>query len=102
MGMSPRGGTAAPVTRINRLLRLLSMASEHERDTRDEQQRQHDFPERCLVNPSKQPEPKPRSCEKSWRPVTKNLAEISLVLLLDLAAAVDDERHFLAVLGCLD
>jgi hypothetical protein len=50
------------------------MASKHQRDARDEQQREHDFPERCFVNPSKQLEAKQVPPRRQGSPITKNLA----------------------------
>ena len=68
MGMSPRGGIAAPVIQIKRLQARLSTTLDQQRNARDEQQREHDFSEDCLVNSAKQLETKPGSTQQTRHP----------------------------------
>src|SRR5262245_33721964 len=73
------------------------MASDQERDTRDEQQRQHDFPERCFVNASKHLEPKPSSCEEARKLHHKEFSGVgsdcSLQTEPERAHQEDRDRH---------
>src|SRR5690348_14736782 len=73
------------------------MASEQERDTRDEQQRQHNFPERCFVNPSKQLKTKPSSREEARKPHHKEFSGVgsdgSLHAEPERAHQEDRDRH---------
>src|SRR6516225_11346724 len=74
--MSPRGGIAAPVIPINRLPSPLSTVSEQQRDAREEQQREYDLAEGCLVNPAEQLEAEPGSAEHAGQSHHKEFSRL--------------------------